>query len=254
MHWIHVVHPEIYSPISPTLSPQTLPPNLSLSPPLAPSSYYILPSLWGWQSHIRHVIRREIWASSRGKLGVAIEWCYVRPHLCTGPAVTLVSSPFCTQDSSSLQGAVSGVTAHEHRCTPRYETPSTSQRGVTKDAPPSPPLVPDVAWNMLEIMQHLCCRREKKFKLSAQHDKPCSTSPLCTLPPPPPSKNLYSGSKHRGNSRSCSQHLTASKLASNKHQIEFHSKCISGSGVVGSYWLCICVFALFSPHAVGIYK
>ncbi len=94
------------------------------TPPQSPSvsftcslSCYVLPTLWGWQSHIRHVIKREMWNSSRGKLG-AIEWCcwpFSPPHR---PAVTLASSPFCTQDLSSLQWAVSGVTAHEPHCTP----------------------------------------------------------------------------------------------------------------------------------------
>lgn len=56
-------------------------------------SCYILPSLWGWQSHIRHVIRREMWESGRGKLGVAIEWCYWPSSPLHWPAVTLASSP-----------------------------------------------------------------------------------------------------------------------------------------------------------------
>lgn len=59
---------------------QSLTVHFFLSAPLPPSlscpvsftcslSCYILPLLWGWQSHIHHVIGREMWESCRGETG-----------------------------------------------------------------------------------------------------------------------------------------------------------------------------------------
>lgn len=85
-------------------------------------SCYILPSLWEWQSYIRHVIKREM----GGSIGVAWGgWWWQQNGVTSHPCLlndllwhVSVNGPFGTQDSSPLQWAVSDFTAHGSPHTP----------------------------------------------------------------------------------------------------------------------------------------
>lgn len=123
MNPIHSAPPEIYTSKcffgfpSTSHSISRLPVSFTCSP-----SCYILPWLRGWQSYIRHVIKREMGGSSVGWRGMAVVRAVERryqPSLpLQWPAVTLARGPLGTRDSSSLQWAVSDFTAHEPPYTP----------------------------------------------------------------------------------------------------------------------------------------
>lgn len=92
----------------------------------------ILPSLWGWQSHIRHVIRREMWDSGRGELGAAIEWCYRPSSPLHWPAAWHLQAGRSAPQIHLLYRQLSVASHHMSSTIPQYQTYSSSRWGVTK--------------------------------------------------------------------------------------------------------------------------
>ena len=91
-------------------------------------SCYILASLWGWRSQIRHVIRGEMWESGWGKLGVAMGWCY-------WPSTPPHWPRHDTREQPALHPRFIFFMAGCQCCPPppQHQTHSSSWWGVTKD-------------------------------------------------------------------------------------------------------------------------
>lgn len=119
----HSISFSLYIPASPS---QSLSVSLTWS-----LSCYILPLLWGWQSHIRHVIRREMW-ERQGETGGGENDVTGRPRLCTGLQWHLQAAR-SAPEIHLLYCGLSVASQHMSPSIPQYQPHSSSLGGVTKD-------------------------------------------------------------------------------------------------------------------------